>query len=60
MICQTCEVNAAQFHVMKYEDLESNNIISEWYLCESPCMDEFTATIPFADAELYGVENMWS
>jgi protein-arginine kinase activator protein McsA len=60
MICQNCEVNAAQFHVLKYENEESNNIISEWYFCENPCLDTFAATIPDADAELYGIENLWS
>jgi protein-arginine kinase activator protein McsA len=60
MICQNCEVNAAQFHVMRYENVENNNVVTEWFLCESPCFETFAENIPYADAELYGVENLWS
>ena len=59
MICQTCEVNAAQFHLMKYEDQESNRVVSEWFFCETD-LDSFAASIPENEQSLYFVENMWS
>lgn len=59
MVCQTCEVNAAQFHLMKYEDTDSNNVITEWFLCEED-LDNLAATIPAEDAGLYFVEKLWS
>jgi protein-arginine kinase activator protein McsA len=57
MLCQTCEVNAAQFHIMQYD--ENNEMKAEWFLCIDD-KNSFIATIPETDIEAYGLENMWS
>jgi hypothetical protein len=57
LICQTCEVNAAQFHIVQYG--ENNEPLFEWFFCEAD-KNSFVATIPDIDIESYGLENLWS
>ena len=56
MLCQTCEVNAAQYRIVKYIGEE---IVSEWFLCDADKID-FAATIVPEENSYYGLENLWS
>jgi hypothetical protein len=56
MLCQTCEVNAAQYRIVKYLGEE---IVSEWFLCDAD-KNDFAANIVPEENSYYGLENLWS
>lgn len=56
MICQTCEIEAAQFRIMKYIGEE---IVAEWFLCEVD-KNDFALAIEPEENAYYGLENLWS
>jgi protein-arginine kinase activator protein McsA len=57
MICENCEVNAAQYFIAHYD--EDNNIVEEFNYCE-PCKINFADSLDAESLEEYGLQNLWS